>query len=120
MVIRLLNAFCGPFLLALLIVGAPAQAVPMQATVTWSAPTTGSPVHHYQLQLKTDEGEFINHITTTATSALLTLESGRTYWVRVCGIDAIGRQGLWSASSEPYTPDLGVPGACGKPIVVQN
>ena len=69
--------------------------------------------------MKTDAGAFVNYVTTTVPNALVTLESGHTYVIRVAAIDAQGRQGVWSADSDPYTPDLGAPGGCGKPIIVQ-
>lgn len=117
---RAITAIMGGMLLLSLVVTGPAKAVPVQAVCSWLAPNTGSPVHHYQVQLKVDAGAFANYVTTTTTSALITLESGHTYIVRVAGVDAQSRQGVWSAESDPYTPDLGAPGACGKPIVVQN
>lgn len=108
------------FALLLLLAATPSLAVPVQAVATWNAPSTGSPVAHYEVQLKTDAGNWVSVPDTTATSYLFTLESGHTYRVHVAGVDAQGRQGPWSADSDPYTPDLGAPGAPSKPIVVQN
>ena len=117
---RKINAALGVLALVAMMLGSPVSATPVQVTASWSAPTTGSPVHHYRLELKTDNGAYVVAGMPITTSVVLTLESGHTYVVRVAGIDALDRQGVWSADSDPYIPDLGVPGACGKPIVVQQ
>jgi len=36
----------------------------------------------------------------------------------VAGVDAQDRQGTWSVSSDPYSPDLGPPGQPGKPMIM--
>jgi hypothetical protein len=106
--------------LAVLVVGAlPAQAqTTVQVTASWTAPSTGSPVHHYVVQLSTNGGAYQAAGTTTTLSITLTLTVGSTYTVRVAGVDALSRQGTYSLPSEAYTPDIGAPGQPGKPIVV--
>ncbi len=106
--------------LAVLLVGTlPAQAqTTVQVTATWTAPSTGSPVHHYVVQLSTNGGAYQAAGTTTTTSVTLTLTVGSTYTVRVAGVDAQSRQGPYSLPSDPYTPDLGPPGQPGKPILM--
>lgn len=117
---RLFRCLLACALLGFMVVGGPSVATPVSATANWTPPTTGSPVHHYRVELKTDAGPFVIAGMPLAPSITLTLESGHTYVVRVAGIDAQDRQGPFSDPSEPYTPDLGAPGGCGKPIVVQN
>jgi glyoxylate utilization-related uncharacterized protein len=106
--------------LAALVVGTlPAQAqTTVQVTATWTAPSTGSPVHHYVVQLSTNGGAYQSAGTSTTTSITLTLTVGSTYTVRVAGVDAQSRQGVYSQASDPYTPDLGPPGQPGKPVVI--
>jgi hypothetical protein len=98
---------------------APAAAqTTVQVTASWTAPTEGSPVDHYILQLSTDGGPFVTVGSVTGTEYVLELEVGSTYVARVGGVDAQDRQGPWSESSDPYTPDIGPPGAPGKPMVM--
>jgi hypothetical protein len=106
--------------LAVLVVGTlPAQAqTTVQVTASWTAPSTGSPVHHYVVQLSTNGGAYQPAGTTTTLSMTLTLTVGSTYTVRVAGVDAQSRQGVYSSPSDPYTPDLGPPGQPGKPVVI--
>lgn len=95
-----------------------AQAQNVQVTASWTAPSTGSPVHHYVVQVSANGGAYLPAGTSTTTSLVLTLPIGATYTVRVAGIDAQDRQGPYSSPSDPYTPDLGPPGQPGKPIVM--
>jgi hypothetical protein len=106
--------------LAVLAVGTlPAQAqTTVQVSASWTAPSTGSPVHHYVVQLSTNGGAYQPAGTTTTTSISLTLAVGSTYTVRVAGVDAQDRQGAYSLPSEPYTPDVGPPGQPGKPLIM--
>jgi hypothetical protein len=90
-----------------------AAAYDVDVTCSWTAPTEGSPVVTYVLEVSENGGPFVQYATTQApqTSVSLTLESWNTYVARVAGIDAQGRQGPWSDPSDPYTPDNGPPGA---------
>ncbi len=91
----------------------------VQVTASWSAPTEGSPVQQYVLQLSTNGGSYTTVATVQGgTSQVLTLEIGNTYTARVAGIDSQGRQGPWSLASDPYTPDVGPPGQPGKPLIL--
>ena len=88
-------------------------------TYTWTAPTTGSTVDHYVVQHSADGGAWTTvsdnlHAITYVLAAAYDVEHS----IRVAGVDALGRQGPWSLSSEPYTPTLGAPGQPGKPIAV--
>jgi len=95
-----------------------AAAQTVDATATWTAPTEGSPVDHYVVQISQDGGPYQNAGSTQTTTITLQLQVGSSYTVRVAGVDAQDRQGPWSLSSDPYTPELGPPGQPGKPIVM--
>lgn len=94
------------------------QTTTMQTTYTWTAPTTGSAVHHYEVQVSAATPVlWVSQITMpTTTTATVTLPVGSAWIVRVRGIDAQGRAGVWSDPSLEYTPDAGAPGACGRPV----
>lgn len=104
----------GALLLAPLLVSG--QTTTITFTYSWTPPTTGSPVHHYEVQTSTDAGvTWSTRGAPTTASMALTLNVGSTYLVRVRAVDAQNRPGPWSASSDPNSPDAGPPGACGKP-----
>jgi len=106
-------------LTALSLIGATsAAAQTVEVTASWTAPTTGSPVHHYVLQLSTDGGPFVTVGSSTTTEYVMDLEVGHTYSARVAGVDDQGRSGPYSEDSEPYTPDFGPPGQPGQPMVM--
>jgi len=88
-------------------------------TYTWTAPTTGSTVHHYVVQHSADGAAWTTvSDNLQATTYILTAAYDVEHSIRVAGVDALGRQGPWSVSSEPYTPTLGAPGQPGQPIAV--
>lgn len=95
-----------------------AQTTTVQVTASWNAPTEGSPVQHYVLQIATDGGPYATVATVAGTSYTLELEIDRTYTARVAGVDSQDRQGPWSLESDPYTPDVGPPGQPGKPLIL--
>lgn len=105
-------------MLSLCAVDALAAAPPV--TYTWTAPTVGSPVVRYIVQLRSNSGPWVevSSSTTSPTYTFSTFDYLSTYEVRVAGVDAMNRQGLLSDSSIPYMPDQGIPGAPGKPVVV--
>jgi hypothetical protein len=96
-----------------------AQVAP-DVTYVWTAPTTGSQVVKYVVELNIDgagwlpAGEAIGESFTFSTFEFL-----KSYEVRVAGVDAADRQGPYSVSSDPYMPDLGVPGVPSKPVIIQ-
>ena len=93
-----------------------AQTTTMTQSYTWVAPTTGSPVHHYEIEKSTDNGAtWVAVGTVTTNAASLTFPVLVTVVVRVRAVDASNRAGIWSPVSDPYLPDPGPPGACGKP-----
>lgn len=105
-------------LLSLGAVNAFAAAPPV--TYTWTAPTTGSPVVRYTVELRTNGAAWVevSSATTSPTYTFSTFDYLKTYEVRVAGVDALNRKGAYSNSSDPYMPDQGIPGAPGKPAVV--
>jgi uncharacterized protein YdbL (DUF1318 family) len=100
-------------LVFLLLAGlASAQSV-IEVNATWTAPTVGSPVVQYIVQLATDGGAFADCCVSVVPSAAISLAVGHVYVARVAARDAKGRQGVWSISSSSYEADTGVPGVCG-------
>jgi hypothetical protein len=93
-----------------------AVTAPINVTYTWTAPTTGSPCVSYEVQRSLDNGaSWQVFTTTTSTSAVVAAPDLTPIIIRVRGVDALARTGVWSMSSDPYTNDPGPPGACSKP-----
>ena len=106
-------------LIALGLFAAGAALAQESVTYTWTAPTTGSAVHHYVVQHASNGGTWTTvSDNLQATTYILAAAYDVEHAIRVAGVDAIGRQGPWSLPSEPYTPSLGAPGQPGKPIAV--
>ena len=96
-----------------------AQIAP-DVTYVWTAPTTGSQVVKYVVELNIDGAGWLQVAeVTTATITFDTFEFLKTYEVRIAGVDAVDRQGPFSVSSDPYMPDLGAPGQPSKPVIIQ-
>jgi hypothetical protein len=89
----------------------------MAVNYQWTAPTSGSAVDHYVVQQSVNGGSWVQIATASSTSYTLNASVGDAHSIRVAGVDADGRQGIYSAASDPYTPDLGNPGQPGKPII---
>ena len=111
-------------LFAMFLVGASstlAQTTESSVTYQWTAPTTGSEVVEYVVQLEVDGSGWVEFDRSATLSYTFTdtFVYGREYAVRVAGVDAQGRWGPWSISSEPYTPDLGRPGQPGQPVLIE-
>ncbi len=68
---------------------------------SWTAPTTGSLVQHYVVQLQLDGGLWNTVGTTADTTYAVPCVLGRVNCVRVAGVDSVGRQGIFSDSSLP-------------------
>lgn len=103
-------------LLVALSSSAHAQTPTLMFTYTWTAPTTGSPVHHYEVQTSSDNGaNWTTVAAPTTNSTTLSLAVLVTHVVRVRGVDASGRAGIYSPISDPNFPDPGAPSAPGKP-----
>lgn len=97
-----------------------AQTTVPSVTYQWTTPAGGSPVVQYVVEVRVDGGDWVEYLTTSNETVTFvnTLEYLKTYEVRVAGVDALDRQGPFSVPSDPYTPDLGVPGQPGQPIRV--
>ncbi len=88
---------------------------------SWTAPTTGSPVVTYVVQHSVDGGPFTTIASVSSNAYTLAASVGHAHRIRVAGVDAQSRQGVWSEASDPYTPpipDPGAPGQPGKPVVL--
>lgn len=102
-------------ILAPMTVGAQTTAIPV--AYIWTPPTTGSAVHHYELQQSADGSAWIDRAEKpTSPSVTISAAVGVPIQIRVRGVDSLGRSGLWSDPSAAYIPDAGAPGACGKPV----
>ncbi len=77
---------------------------------SWTAPSTGTAVHHYVAQVLVNERDtlFFNPVTTE--SIMLPVVYGNKYRIRVAGVDAADTQGPLSNWSLPYSPELAPPG----------
>ena len=85
---------------------------------TWTAPTSGSAVEYYVVQHSVNGGPFVTVGTATSTGYTLVASVGDSHQIRVAGVDIDDRQGVYSEASDAYTPQLGAPGAPGKPIAM--
>ena len=104
--------------LVLIVLGGVAMAQE-DVTYTWTAPTTGSAVHHYVFQHSVGGNPFVTIDDNVLDNTfVLSADYEQEHVVRVAGVDSLGRQGPWSVSSDPYTPSLGSPGVPGKPVAV--
>jgi hypothetical protein len=112
-----LTLFCT-ICLAILASGQVFAQTTVETSFQWTAPANGSPVDHYVVQHTTDGGATWTTVGNATTNNItLELRVGFSHQVRVAGVDATDRQGVWSEPSDPYTPDLGAPGQPGKPIL---
>lgn len=118
---RTRRLFAGLVVASSLLTVAPAlaQTTSMTFTYLWTPPTTGSPVHHYEVDVSANNGSTWTTVASpTAASSMISLAVGGTYVVRVRAVDAQSRPGPYSVNSDPNTPDPGAPSAPGKPARV--
>jgi hypothetical protein len=101
---------------ALLAAPASAQTTTVNVSYSWTAPTTGSAVTSYVIQQSIDGGTWTQIATSSTNSYTLAASIGHTHSIRVAGVDASARQGVWSDPSVVYTPDAGAPGKPGTPV----
>lgn len=89
----------------------PVPAMAEDITYTWDACDTGAPAVNYRMEIEAD-GATVDQILTGHALPGYTIAVGhdKTVRVRVAGIDAQDRQGVWSEWSEAYTVDEGSPG----------
>jgi len=105
-------------LLTTIILATPGMALAeMAVNYEWTAPVEGSPVDHYVVQQSVNGGNWVQIATTSTNTYTLNATVGDAHSIRVAGVDAQGRQGQYSAASDPFTPDPGNPGQPGKPII---
>lgn len=83
----------------------------------WTAPTTGAPVVHYVVEHSVNGGAWVSIGTSDTNTFTLTATVGDSHQIRVAGVDADSRQGIFSVASEPYVPTLDPPGQPGQPII---
>ena len=101
-------------LLVIIMIVVAGTAAADAVTAHWSAPTTGSPVVEYVLELYESDALVL---TTTTPDTFYTFSEDEmnvpfgTYVARVAGRDIQDRQGPWSPWSPPYILDVGQPGA---------
>lgn len=95
------------------------QTTTINLNYTWTAPVDGSPVHHYVVQSSSNGTTWVN-LPMQPTTAATTVPApvGIQIQIRVAGVDAQGRQGVWSEAADPFVPDAGAPGAPSKPVRV--
>lgn len=94
------------------------QTTTINVTYTWTAPTTGTPVHHYVVQTSSNGTTWttLTGVEPTARTVTVAAPVGVPIQVRVAGVDAQNRQGSWSIGSDPFVPDAGPPGVPGTPV----
>jgi len=99
-------------LLASLMVPVPARAEML--TWSWDAPTEGTAVVYYVVELSVNDGPFLLLGQQPASNSITIDQTpNNEYRMRVAGVDSDGHQGGWSEIS---LPDMwGAPGACGMP-----
>lgn len=90
------------------------------ATMTWTAPTSGSAVDHYVVEIYADDvlASTIPSVLEN-TYQITGLNFDVVYKVRVAGVDAFDRMGPWSLFSNDLI-DAGPPGVTGVPVLVAD
>ena len=100
----------------LLAMPAAAQTTTVNVSYTWTAPSTGSAVVSYVVEQSIDSGTWTQIATSSTNSYTLAASVGHSHRIRVAGVDATARQGVFSLPSDAYVADAGAPGQPGKPI----
>ncbi len=83
----------------------------------WTAPTTGAPVVHYEVEQSINGGAWVSIGTSATNTFTLTASVGDSHRIRVAGVDADSRQGVFSVASEPFVPTMDPPSQPGQPII---
>lgn len=113
----------GKTTLILILVIAALGAVESQAQTTqsisyqWTAPTTGAPVVHYVVEHSVNGGNWASVGTSNTNTFTLTASVGDSHQIRVAGVDADSRVGVYSVPSDAYVPTMDPPGQPGQPII---
>ncbi len=79
------------------------------AQYVWTAPEYGTPVHHYVVQILTNDIDTLTIDPVFVESVMVTVDYGNKYLVRVAAVDDAGVQGGYSLWAVPYTPELSPP-----------
>ncbi len=79
------------------------------AEYTWTAPTYGTPVHHYVVQILVNDVDTLTIDPVFSEQYTVDVIYGNKYLVRVAAVDAAGIQGGYSSWAVPYTPELTPP-----------
>jgi hypothetical protein len=108
---------CAVLLAVILPAASSLAQTEMSVNYSWTAPTTGTPVDHYVVEHSINGGTWTQIATANENSYTLSATLGQSHQIRVAGVDASDRQGIFSMASDPYTPDAGAPGQPGKPIL---
>lgn len=72
----------------------------------WTAPTTGSPVVKYAVEVSVNGAVTDTIFVVGATTVEIEVKAVTDYTIRVAGIDAANRWGPWSAPSLVDSPDV--------------
>ncbi len=104
------------FLTTVLLAMPAAAQTTVNVAYTWTAPTTGSAAATYVVEQSIDTGAWAQVATTSTNSYTLAATTGHSHRIRVAGVDATARQGVFSLPSDAYVADAGAPGQPGKPI----
>ncbi len=76
----------------------------------WTAPSTGTPVHHYVAQVLINDLDTLFFDPVPTEDMLVDVTYGNKYRMRVAGVDAANIQGPWSMWSRSVTPEIDPPG----------
>jgi len=96
-------------LVMLLAAGAIADPV-YEKTARWAAPSFGTAVVYYEVQISVDEGTWSAPVRATGgTSHTFQLDLYHSYRIRVRGVDAQQVRGPYSVPSPPYVLPAGIP-----------
>jgi hypothetical protein len=113
----------GKTTLIMILLIAALGAVESQAQTTqpisyqWTAPTTGAPVVHYVVEQSINGGSWVSIGTSDTNTFTLTATVGDSHRIRVAGVDADSRLGVYSVASESVVPTMDPPGQPGQPII---
>ena len=106
-----MKKFATLVLISLLAIGPSLAQADVEIDYKWDAPTTGSPVDHYIIEIEID-GVVTEVVTDNSTPAYThSYTPDTTIRLRVKGVDALGYDGPFSVWSE-YFSYAGPPGAC--------
>lgn len=76
----------------------------------WTAPTTGTPVHHYVAQVMVNKSDTLFFDAIPTELLRVPAQAGNLYSIRVAGVDNERVQGPWSNWSPTFASELESPG----------